>query len=552
MMKKNTISLCMIVKDEETALPACLESVKDWVDEMILVDTGSTDATVKIATEDFGATVYSHPWEGDFSKHRNQSLSYASFDWVLIMDADEILREGDGPCLRECVAKCGRRDAFMFTVISYFNGGVSQASKTQIRLFRRTPEIFYRGIVHNQLSGFRSVGSTSVHVYHYGYNLTPGEREKKFQRTSRLIKKQIQEDPENYWHRHNMAVCYSSNYLFDQAITEGLRALALAERKDLRSHNLYWTMYIVASAGLKVGDIALSKRIALEGLCACRDLIDLHFVLVLVYHREKDWKELEHHASEYLRLRRTPGGSPDPALGAISHTIGERWRVEIALGDFHLHFNRLDQASHQFESAIGEAPVPRECHRMIADCYKNKGLYEGALEHYSAACASHPGFTEALLGAAYCQARLNRAGGAEAFYHKALESGGDVLEAHVQLGHLHYRAGAFEQAQGHYEKALRIKPDLFDVCIRLSRIGLLQGDADRCVALAGRVLCALGLSYPKTLQGLPDLAEVFLLIGHAMDKAGKKDLFVDAMSVAVGLNPELLQTPRVSQGASGT
>ena len=71
------ISLCMIVKDEERFLPQCLNSVKGYVDEIIVVDTGSTDRTVDIAKR-YGAKIYHHPWENDFSKHRNLSISNAT------------------------------------------------------------------------------------------------------------------------------------------------------------------------------------------------------------------------------------------------------------------------------------------------------------------------------------------------------------------------------------------------------------------------------------------------------------------------------------------
>jgi tetratricopeptide (TPR) repeat protein len=84
------LSLAMIVKNEEATLAHCLESVKPIVDEMVIIDTGSTDKTVEIAMS-FGALVHNFQWRDDFSAARNESLKHCRGDWVLIMDADEAL-----------------------------------------------------------------------------------------------------------------------------------------------------------------------------------------------------------------------------------------------------------------------------------------------------------------------------------------------------------------------------------------------------------------------------------------------------------------------------
>ena len=91
---KNEVSLCMIVKNEEYYLPRCLSSVNNIVDEVIIVDTGSTDKTVEIA-KSFGAKVYFFPWNNNFSEARNESLKYASKEWILILDADDELYTED-------------------------------------------------------------------------------------------------------------------------------------------------------------------------------------------------------------------------------------------------------------------------------------------------------------------------------------------------------------------------------------------------------------------------------------------------------------------------
>ena len=85
-----TLSLCMIVKDEEAMIGRCLEAARGAVDEIVVVDTGSTDRTVEIA-ESHGARVLHHVWDGDFSAARNASFEAATGDWVMYLDADEVL-----------------------------------------------------------------------------------------------------------------------------------------------------------------------------------------------------------------------------------------------------------------------------------------------------------------------------------------------------------------------------------------------------------------------------------------------------------------------------
>ena len=87
-----TISLCMIVKNEEKHIARCLDSVAELVDEIIIIDTGSTDRTVEIVSN-YTSKVYTYPWEDDFSKARNYSFSKASMDYCMWMDADDILEE---------------------------------------------------------------------------------------------------------------------------------------------------------------------------------------------------------------------------------------------------------------------------------------------------------------------------------------------------------------------------------------------------------------------------------------------------------------------------
>jgi GT2 family glycosyltransferase/2-polyprenyl-3-methyl-5-hydroxy-6-metoxy-1,4-benzoquinol methylase len=102
--KESTLSVCMIVKNEEDHIAKCLMSVKPVADEMIVVDTGSSDGTKDTAAA-FGAKVYDFEWTGDFSAARNYSLSQASGDWILVLDADEVISPLDYELMRELISK---------------------------------------------------------------------------------------------------------------------------------------------------------------------------------------------------------------------------------------------------------------------------------------------------------------------------------------------------------------------------------------------------------------------------------------------------------------
>ncbi len=86
------VSLSMIVRNEETNLATCLASAADLVDEMIVMDTGSTDRTKEVAAR-FGARIFDFPWCDDFSAARNASADHANGDWLFILDADDVIDE---------------------------------------------------------------------------------------------------------------------------------------------------------------------------------------------------------------------------------------------------------------------------------------------------------------------------------------------------------------------------------------------------------------------------------------------------------------------------
>ena len=110
MSPRPRLSACLIVRDNERTLPACLESIRPWVDELAVVDTGSVDSTPQIARQ-FGARLGFFPWVDDFSAARNASFDLAQGEWLFWMDSDDVLPPASGRRLRQLIAEHPGRDA---------------------------------------------------------------------------------------------------------------------------------------------------------------------------------------------------------------------------------------------------------------------------------------------------------------------------------------------------------------------------------------------------------------------------------------------------------
>lgn len=186
-----TVSLCMIVKDEQANLARCLYSLKPIVHEMIIVDTGSTDLTGDIARA-FGAKLFEQPWNGDFSAARNTALEKATGEWILVMDADEVIAAQDHSRFRQLLqddpALCGYtmmtrnyRDSVSVEgwvgndgcyPLQEQGGGWVPSSK--IRLFPNRPDIRFEKPVHELVDYSIErlklpVRALPIPVHHYGY-----------------------------------------------------------------------------------------------------------------------------------------------------------------------------------------------------------------------------------------------------------------------------------------------------------------------------------------------------------------------------------------------
>ena len=142
-----TLSLSMIVRNEAERIAACLESVRGFADELVVLDTGSTDDTVAIA-ERCGAVVHTMAWPGDFAPARNEALRHVHGDWVLVLDADELLIPEAREPLRQLMAE---PDLLLINLLRFERGALQSPYSNVSRLFRRHRAIQWSGAYHSMV-----------------------------------------------------------------------------------------------------------------------------------------------------------------------------------------------------------------------------------------------------------------------------------------------------------------------------------------------------------------------------------------------------------------
>lgn len=183
------ISLAMIVKNVDTSIKRCLDSVQSLVDEIVIIDTGSDDSTIEIIKEYSNIHLYYFPWVNDFSKARNFSIEKCTGDYILVLDADEYVIKGSRESLEELISK---KEVGQIEIQSIFemNGEILEANASISRFFPRT--IRYYGNIHEQLDTNIPKAQLDLVIKHDGYY-----KNKKNQRNIPLLLKAIQDSSFN-------------------------------------------------------------------------------------------------------------------------------------------------------------------------------------------------------------------------------------------------------------------------------------------------------------------------------------------------------------------
>lgn len=345
--KSPTLSLCMIVKNEEEFLGQCLESVKTLVDEMIIVDTGSEDRTVEIA-ESYGAKIYHHPWQGSFSEARNVSLQYATCDWILQLDADEALEQEDIPIVRAAIKK-EEINAIFVALLNDASGG--WAKHYFQRIFRRG-KAHYEGIVHNQLVVEGKQAKSEIRVYHFGYNLSHDKMMLKYKRTEELLLRQLEEDPGDPFAHQNYIRNLRAQGRYEEAIVEGRRAFIVASERLSDGQRQMISVDQVYSL-IQLGRQAEAVKLCEEMLALNPQNLDVLFFLGQIQLIQKKYEEAVQTYKKFIKVKDL---NLPQHHQLIFDTYSLTHQVWSLLSDAYAQLNELEKSHDAALSAIKERP----------------------------------------------------------------------------------------------------------------------------------------------------------------------------------------------------
>ena len=376
----STLSICLITKNEEAHLARCLESVRGLWDDLVVVDTGSTDRTVEIARA-YGARLFEFTWQDDFSLARNFSIEQAAGDWILVLDADESIAVRDHATIRELL---GRDDLNAVTVFQrhYLRslvegwqpgpGGYEEGEPYPgfvdvqcRRLFRNVPWLRFHNRVHEELRSTDSArplaevdGAWVIH--HFG-KLGDGELLRaKGELYVRIGERKIEDQPDNPQAHYELGVQYMELGQHD-------RALTCFERVQVLSPGFRETQLKMALVHARLGD----HRRALTELRAAAKAFPHHAALIAL------------EEGNALRML----GDDQQAERAFRNALSRNASLAAASLNLALLYhstNRVAQADDCLRRGLALSPQHRELRILRAQIRRAAGDLAGALQDLEA------------------------------------------------------------------------------------------------------------------------------------------------------------------------
>ena len=338
-LRDTTLSVCLIVKNEEKHLPICLKSIQAVADEIVVIDTGSEDRSVEIS-ESFGAKIFRYKWNNDFAAAKNFAKKQATGDWILQIDADEELFPEDQNKVREFIQQSRCDGAF----VAFQNSTSSMFGENQpvvhylIRIFRNHEDIYYVGPIHETLKMSGEAVPTDIKILHHGYNFAEEDLKRKRKRNAEILYESLQADPDNITTLFYLSMMHIGNQEFDLSEGFARRVLEKLNADDLKNQHFYlMTLKNLALINIEKQTYETARAYCQQAIKINNNYLEPVYFLGLSYFREGDYQKskqyFESFLNKYKETNQTPvfnlfAHSADAYLFQNYHWLGKIYRKE--------------------------------------------------------------------------------------------------------------------------------------------------------------------------------------------------------------------------------
>jgi glycosyltransferase involved in cell wall biosynthesis len=363
-----TLSLCLIARDAERSLAVALESARPFVDEIVVVDTGSVDRTRSVAQQ-HNVCLFDFVWCDDFSAARNYSLAQATGDWIFWMDADDVLLPESGEELRQAIASCPGKDAAYWVTVEEATPAQRERpprvmAHAHIKLFPRDPRIRFCYRVHEQVApSIRAAGfpirRTKAVVRHANAGRSPQAQQARLERNLRLSLLDVAEHPDDPF----VLLSLGTTYLFfpdslPAAIEALQRSIAGCKRGSEIQLNAY--LYLGQALGTS-GDRKQEEQLYRDALALFPSDISLLLRLGSLYERRGRLAEAADCYGAILQRGRM--------RSSTIHVRGGHEQAVLRLGELQVRAGQRARAERLWRNFLKAHPDTEAVRRALEKSY---------------------------------------------------------------------------------------------------------------------------------------------------------------------------------------
>ena len=375
------VSLCMIVKNEEKFLEQCLQSALGVVDEMVIIDTGSSDKTVEIALR-YTKQVFHLDWPGSFADARNYAISKATGDWVLFMDADEIIHQGTREDLQFLVNVPVKIPVVYSVQILNIISPTSSVQHHMVRLFPRNRDFEYRGSIHEFVRSksdtyFINSMTDKILLHHFGYTEELIEEKGKSKRNIDMLKAELKKEPDNLLYLYHLGTSYKVIGDLDNAEKCFLKWVNMIEDEVKRLKtpidvSMGYAAYLGTLHQKKLFKTMIEVGRKVDSRCSQNPDFNLNYAIAL---------NEEGFLDEALKVSLRYSSTNRSSFSAVSYDKDANgWKIFAVIGNIYQKMGNLENSIKYWEMALVIQKSNFDLYKMLITTYAASQKFDKVLE----------------------------------------------------------------------------------------------------------------------------------------------------------------------------